>query len=94
MGEVVIDFSTVEGPECKEILTKKGLELKCTLTTAGFTQTMGIDIQCKSISDKSKADILAKGLVCFQVSWMVIQVGHLFPRIETNFNLLIPDNHS
>lgn len=57
MGGVVIDFSTVEKPECKELLSKKGLELKCTLTTLGFemfTRNMGIDIPCKSISDKSK----------------------------------------
>ena len=30
-------------------------------------------ISKSEISDKSKADILAKGLVCFQVSWMLMQ---------------------
>jgi hypothetical protein len=40
------------------------------------------------ISDKSKADILAKALVCFQVSWMLIQciarkvVGYPLPIVE------------
>jgi hypothetical protein len=27
-----------------------------------------------TIRDKSKADVLAKSLVCFQVLWMVIQI--------------------
>ena len=32
-----------------------------------------IEISEKAIKDKSKADILAKSLVCVQVCWMVIQ---------------------
>jgi hypothetical protein len=32
-----------------------------------------IEIPEKAIKDKSKADLLAKSLVCLQVSWMVIQ---------------------
>lgn len=31
------------------------------------------DVSSESIQDKSKADLLAKGLVVFQVSWLVVQ---------------------
>jgi hypothetical protein len=27
----------------------------------------------RAIKDKSKADVLAKGLVCFQVTWLLVQ---------------------
>jgi uncharacterized membrane protein len=37
-----------------------------------------VDIDTATIKDKSKADVLAKGLVIFQVTWMVVQV-HLSP---------------
>ena len=32
-----------------------------------------VDISTEDIKDKSKADIFTKGLICIQVSWMVIQ---------------------
>lgn len=32
-----------------------------------------IDIPNHAIQDKSKADVLAKGLVCFQVTWLMVQ---------------------
>ena len=32
-----------------------------------------VDISNKDITDKSKADIFTKSLICIQVSWMVIQ---------------------
>ncbi|RYP75180.1 hypothetical protein DL771_002505 [Monosporascus sp. 5C6A] len=32
-----------------------------------------LDIRREAIDDKSKANLLAKGLICFQVTWMVVQ---------------------
>uniref|UniRef100_U4LQ61 Uncharacterized protein n=1 Tax=Pyronema omphalodes (strain CBS 100304) TaxID=1076935 RepID=U4LQ61_PYROM len=62
MGGVVVDFSAVEDQECKEFLSEKGLGSMWTLTTNGFHESRITDLPCKSISDKSKADVLAKGL--------------------------------
>ncbi|KAI5810408.1 hypothetical protein BZA77DRAFT_254877 [Pyronema omphalodes] len=44
-----------------------------TITAFGFSRSDIRHTPLKSIRDKSKADVLAKGLVCFQVLWMTIQ---------------------
>jgi hypothetical protein len=44
----------------------------------------------QAIQDKSKADLLAKILVCFQVSFLVIQVGCISsPRIQKLNDILL-----
>jgi hypothetical protein len=43
-----------------------------------------LQVQTRTIQDKSKADILAKGLVCFQVLWMLVEVS------DTKITLLKP----
>lgn len=95
MGGVVVDFSAVEDQECKEFLSEKGLGSMWTLTTNGFHESRITDLPCKSISDKSKADVLAKGLVCFQVLWMVIQVRYhdwrLNLKINRSIDILVDD---
>jgi hypothetical protein len=34
-----------------------------------------LPVQTRTVQDKSKADILAKGLVCFQVLWMLLEAS-------------------
>ncbi|KAI5810409.1 hypothetical protein BZA77DRAFT_271667, partial [Pyronema omphalodes] len=73
MGGFVIDFSAVDDQECRAFIDSAGLGFKYTMHTDLFA-LLNIDhTSFQTISDKSKADNLAKGLVCFQVSWMTIQ---------------------
>ncbi|KAI9767689.1 MAG: hypothetical protein M1840_005561 [Geoglossum simile] len=63
---VVMGGITLDIPGGRRTLTPRGLLL---LAREGHF----IDIPEDTIRDKSKADILAKGLVCCQVTWVVIQ---------------------
>lgn len=50
---------------------------KVTITSHGTAylaqQGHFLDISRETISDKSKANLIGKGLICIQVTWMVIQ---------------------
>jgi hypothetical protein len=48
------------GPDAVKALAKEGHFLQ---------------VQTRTVQDKSKADILAKGLVCFQVFWMLVEAS-------------------
>jgi hypothetical protein len=91
MGGVVVDFTTVKDEQCQQDLHRNGLKMRSTLTSVACQESKITDIPCKSIRDKSKADILAKGLVCFQVSWIVIQVN---PFLDTSIQVRANRNTS
>jgi len=50
-----------------------------------------LSVAPQSIADKSKADFIAKFLVCFQVSFLVIEVCHtqvqIVPGLRSFFSL-------
>jgi hypothetical protein len=76
MGGIVVDI-----PETSEIRAMEGLgDVKRTTLGIDEVHTLflngyrGFIPSDGDIRDKSKADILAKGLILFQVLWMVIQV--------------------
>jgi hypothetical protein len=63
MGGLALDVRDIHG---RRTLTPQGLLF---FARRGFF----FDIPEDTIRDKSKADILAKGLICCQVTWVVIQ---------------------
>jgi hypothetical protein len=74
MGGYVVDI-----PEAPDSTQPGSPRQRSTLTTEGILEIARrgrFPIASKqTIDDKSKADILAKFLVCFQVSFLVIQVS-------------------
>ena len=66
MGGFVYDVKSLYCDLPLVTLTPRGI---ITLARQGHF----IDISTEDITDKSKADIFTKSLVCIQVSWMVIQ---------------------
>ncbi|KAF8541102.1 hypothetical protein BDD12DRAFT_830621 [Trichophaea hybrida] len=83
MGGFVVDLE--DGDLLEELIRVEKREdysplepLRMTLTTAAvenLAKENGIFLKAlkSTIKDKSKADVLAKGLVCCQVLWMVVQ---------------------
>jgi hypothetical protein len=66
MGGFVVDVRDMNELTPRVTLSPKALVI---LAELGYY----VDYNPEVISDKSKANILGKGLVCIQVSWMVIQ---------------------
>ena len=66
-----------------------------TLTPCGIIalarQGEFVDISPEGITDKSKADIFTKTLICIQVSWMVIQC---IARKATGYPLTLLEIHA
>lgn len=71
MGGFVVDISSIHGDLDQATLSVAGLVF---LADHGHF----CKISDEEISDKSKADYLAKSLVCFQVFWFVCQVVQRF----------------
>ena len=65
MGGFVADVSHLHGSLSRVTITPLGI---FELATRG----QFINIDARSIADKSKADLLAKGLVVMQLIWLVI----------------------
>jgi hypothetical protein len=66
MGGFVIATQDIDPAQSRSTITAEGI-----LSLAREGQFISIDES--HISDRSKADIFAKGLVCFQVLWMLVQ---------------------
>jgi hypothetical protein len=66
MGGFIISTQEIDPERSYSTITAKGI-----LALAREGQFVSIDES--QITDRSKADILAKGLVCLQVLWMLIQ---------------------
>jgi hypothetical protein len=66
MGGFVIDTQEIDPKHAHLTITSDGI-----LSLAAEGHFLSIDES--QISDRSKADILAKGLVCLQVTWMLVQ---------------------
>ena len=66
MGGFVVDTSSIHDTFLQVTLTPLGVEL---LAREGLFLEMSND----QIADRSKANILAKSLVCIQITWMLIQ---------------------
>ena len=65
MGGVVYDVENLRDDICLVTLTPRGV-------IALARQGQFVNISTEDITDKSKADIFTKTLICIQVSWMVI----------------------
>ena len=66
MGGFVYDVENLHDDLSFVTITPRGV-------IALARQGQFVDISPEDISDKSKADIFMKSLICIQVSWMVIQ---------------------
>ena len=66
MGGFVYDVGNLRDDLSFVTITPRGV-------IALARQGQFVDISPEDISDKSKADIFTKSLICIQVSWMVIQ---------------------
>lgn len=66
MGGFIVDVSSIH--DCLTYVTIRP-------SGVGFLASRGhlLEIDKKTIKDKSKADLLAKTLACLQILWMVIQ---------------------
>lgn len=66
MGGFLVDVSHMHNSLSRLTITPKGV---------AFLAKHGrfLAAPVKSIRDKSKADVLAKGLVCFQVGWLLVE---------------------
>ena len=71
MGGVVCRFSDNQDKEERRTLTPD-------IIKALADEKVFIVIDPDDIGNKSKASLLAKGLVCFQVSWVALEVRRLF----------------
>jgi hypothetical protein len=83
MGGLVIDnpqiakkFPNLPNSRCLTI-TPRGVEVLA-------SRNHFLKVPDKRIHDRSKADVLAKGLICFQVLWMVILVSF---TVNNNFKI-------
>lgn len=83
MGGFVVDASNIHDTYKYFTLTPDGILL---LAEEGHF----LPISERSIKDKSKADVLAKGLVCLQVIWLMVQCiarkvsGYLLSLLEVH----------
>lgn len=66
MGGFTVDVEKLHNKLSRVTLTPKGV---ISLAKQGFF----LDVSPETISDKSKANIITKALICIQVLWMVIQ---------------------
>lgn len=65
-------------------LMKSRMTITCSGLLALSQAGVVLKIDRETINDKSKADVLAKGLVIFQVIWMVVQVRSTRCSIRSN----------
>ncbi|KAF8537307.1 hypothetical protein BDD12DRAFT_780639, partial [Trichophaea hybrida] len=72
MGGFAVDTTKFDPPTERPIPSRMTITFSGLITLARAKEFLEID--CETINDKSKADVLAKGLVIFQVVWMVVQV--------------------
>jgi hypothetical protein len=84
MGGFIISTQEIDSERSYSTITAKGI-----LALAREGQFVSIDES--QISDRSKADILAKGLVCLQVLWMLIQC---IARKSAGYPLTILELHT
>jgi hypothetical protein len=84
MGGFVVDTSSIHEDEHRMTLTPKGVKL---LAERGYF----LDMDKSQIEDRSKANILAKSLVCAQVTWMALQC---ITRKAAGFPLTILEIHT
>lgn len=66
MGGFTVEVEKIHNKLSRATLTPSGL---ITLAERGRF----LDISPETVSDKSKANIITKALICIQVSWMVVQ---------------------
>jgi hypothetical protein len=77
MGGFAIDTTEFNIPH--QVNISKRMTITCSGLIALARAGVFLKIDRETINDKSKADVLAKGLVIFQVVWMVVQVRSLTP---------------
>lgn len=66
MGGFTVDVEKLHNRLSRVTITPEGV---IALAKQGFF----LDVSPETVSDKSKADVITKALICIQVLWMVIQ---------------------